>query len=153
LTGLLQDSDAAVRQAASRSLSSILGTDVSSVVSLDDAQRRREIRRLAQMPANPVTAARERGPQPTNGTPSADAPLTPAPARPTAGGSAPVPPPSADEALCAAVLGELRINIRGRVAADLARVLGAPLARVDDACALLCARGQAVRRGLKYFVA
>lgn len=170
LTGLLQDVDAAVRQAASKSLSRILGTDVSSVVTLDDAQRRREIRRLAAMPANPVTAAWEN-------RPSAQAPLAGAapPAREQMGAgaaneAAAVPPGTrvgapapaaihdstrvpADEALCAAVLAELRINIRGRAAPDLSRVLGAPAERVDEACALLCARGQAVRRGLKYFVA
>lgn len=137
LTGLLQDPDTAVRQAASRSLSRILGTDVSSVVALDDAQRRREIRRLAQLPANPVTAVAP-PPLPV---------VVAAPVKPEAAA------PSADEALCAAVLAELRINIRGRAAPDLSRVLVAPVERVDEACALLCARGQAVRRGLKYFVA
>lgn len=142
LTELLQDADVAVRQAASRSLSRILGTDVSSIVSLDDAQRRREIRRLAQLPANPVTAVAL---LPVAVTVPAEAPA-PAPVRES-------PAPSADEALCAAVLAELRINLRGRAAPDLSRVLGAPAERVDEACALLCARGQAVRRGLKYFVA
>jgi len=158
LTELLQDADATVRQAASRSLSRILGTDVSSVVALDDAQRRREIRRLAAMPANPVIAVRERAAaaqaQPGDGAMPAG-PLvgtTPVPAAASLAATH-APPPSADEALCAAVLAELRINIRGRAAPDLSRVLGAPVERVDEACALLCARGQAVRRGLKYFVA
>jgi len=141
-------------------------------VTLDDAQRRREIRRLAAMPANPVTAMREdRSPAqaplavsapPAHGPTSAGAANEAAGAQPaiplalappgTAVG-APAPRVPADEELCAAVLAELRINIRGRAAPDLSRVLGAPAERVDEACALLCARGQAVRRGLKYFVA
>jgi len=159
LTGLLQDADETVRQAASRSLSRILGTDVSSVVALDDAQRRREIRRLATMPAKPVTAVREKAA--TSGVMAAwpDGSLavtTPAPAAEPLAATPDLPRgprASPDEALCAAVLAELRINIRGRGAPDLSRVLGAPVERVDEACALLCARGQAVRRGLKYFVA
>jgi hypothetical protein len=51
------------------------------------------------------------------------------------------------------VLAELRISIRGRTVPDMARALGAPSERVEEACALVSARGQAVRRGLKYFVA
>ncbi|HEY8211926.1 MAG TPA: hypothetical protein VIG99_30800, partial [Myxococcaceae bacterium] len=105
---------------------------------LEDAQRRREIRKLAAMPANPVTAMAEVPP------PSRESPA------PVAAAAA---SPSGDEALCAAVLAELRINIRGRAAPDLARILGASPERVEEACALLSARGQAVRRGLKYFVA
>ena len=137
LTGFLQDADASVRQAASRSLSRILGTDVSSVVSLDDAQRRREIRRLSALPAQPMTAAMEPEPPPPE----------------------PAPPPvainrsAADEALCSAVLAELRTSLRGRTSPDLSRILGAPPERVEEACALVSARGQAFRRGLKYFVA
>jgi len=134
LTALLQDADTSVRQAASRSLSRILGTDVSAVVGLDEPQRRREIRKLAALPSNPVTA------------------VAPLPARAAVPEERPAAP-SRDEALCAAVLAELRINIRGRGAQDLARLLGAPPERVEEACALLGARGQAVRRGLKYFVA
>jgi hypothetical protein len=42
----LGDKDVEVRQAAAQSLSRVLGKDVSSVVSLDDAQRHREIRRI-----------------------------------------------------------------------------------------------------------
>ena len=148
LTGLLHDADASVRQAASRSLSSILGTDVSAVVPLDDARRRREIRRLAALPDNPVTAP----PAAPRARPPAPPEVPPPPARAAAPRAPPPASPGADEALCAAVLAELRSSIRGRGLPDLARALGVPEARAEEACALASARGQAVRRGLKYFV-
>src|SRR5262249_9052191 len=54
LLDALRDKEPKVREAAAQSLSRILGKDVSSVVSLDDSQRRREVRRLASLPTNPV---------------------------------------------------------------------------------------------------
>ncbi|WP_375756134.1 HEAT repeat domain-containing protein [Corallococcus exercitus] len=59
LLGALDDSEARVRKAAAQSLSRILGHDVSAVVALDDAHRRREIRRLATLPVKPVRATLE----------------------------------------------------------------------------------------------
>ncbi|RKG85705.1 hypothetical protein D7W82_18620 [Corallococcus sp. CA049B] len=56
LLGALDDGEARVRKAAAQSLSRILGHDVSAVVALDDAHRRREIRRLATLPVKPVRA-------------------------------------------------------------------------------------------------
>ncbi|MFB1482338.1 HEAT repeat domain-containing protein [Corallococcus sp. RDP092CA] len=56
LLGALDDGEARVRKAAAQSLSRILGQDVSAVVALDDAHRRREIRRLATLPVKPVRA-------------------------------------------------------------------------------------------------
>jgi HEAT repeat protein len=50
----LMDSEPRVRKAAAQSLSRILGQDVSSMVGLDEPQRRREIRRLAALPVQPV---------------------------------------------------------------------------------------------------
>ncbi|MCY1046503.1 HEAT repeat domain-containing protein [Corallococcus sp. bb12-1] len=55
----LDDGEARVRKAAAQSLSRILGHDVSAVVTLDDAHRRREIRRLATLPVKPVRATLE----------------------------------------------------------------------------------------------
>ncbi|TSC27673.1 HEAT repeat domain-containing protein [Corallococcus sp. Z5C101001] len=52
----LDDDEARVRKAAAQSVSRILGQDVSAVVALDDAHRRREIRRLATLPVKPVRA-------------------------------------------------------------------------------------------------
>ena len=55
LVRALRDSDNKVRKAAAQSLSRIVGEDVSSMVELDDAQRRREIRRISSLPSRPVT--------------------------------------------------------------------------------------------------
>ncbi|WP_233595900.1 MULTISPECIES: HEAT repeat domain-containing protein, partial [Corallococcus] len=55
----LDDGEVRVRKAAAQSLSRILGHDVSAVVALDDAHRRREIRRLATLPVKPVRATLE----------------------------------------------------------------------------------------------
>src|SRR5260370_27839242 len=52
----LADHDPKVRDAAAQSLSRILGKDVSSVVELDDRQRRREVRRLSALPSGPLTS-------------------------------------------------------------------------------------------------
>jgi hypothetical protein len=51
----MRDVDLRVRRAASQSMSKLLGKDVTSLVSLDDAHRRREVRRLATLPAAPVS--------------------------------------------------------------------------------------------------
>jgi hypothetical protein len=61
----LLDPELRVRKAAAQSLSRILGHDVSSVVGLDEPQRRREVRRLATLPAHPVRAALEVRPAPS----------------------------------------------------------------------------------------
>jgi hypothetical protein len=62
-------------------------------------------------------------------------------------------PRQLSEALCSAVAGELRTSLRGRTAAELSAITGEPPAVVTDACELLAARGQAVRRGTKFFAA
>jgi hypothetical protein len=157
----LDDGDAEVRAAAARSLSRLLGEDLSPLLALDPLQRRREIRRLAQLPLvarrapvdvrpvkSPVVTAAARPSLPTHAHPGP----TPAVAL-----SAPrvavavVAAPTIDEALCAAVLSDLRGAIRGRTAEELCE--GRELSAVAEACAALVARGQAVRRGRKLFVA
>ncbi|MBL8924375.1 MAG: HEAT repeat domain-containing protein [Myxococcaceae bacterium] len=52
----MRDPELRVRRSASQAMSRLLGQDVSQLVELDEAQRRREVRRLAQVPANPVKA-------------------------------------------------------------------------------------------------
>jgi HEAT repeat protein len=52
----MRDPEVRVRRSASQALSRLLGQDVSQLVDLDEAQRRREVRRLAQVPSNPVKA-------------------------------------------------------------------------------------------------
>ncbi|RKG67945.1 hypothetical protein D7V80_14320 [Corallococcus sp. CA054B] len=292
LLGALDDGEARVRKAAAQSLSRILGHDVSAVVALDDAHRRREIRRLATLPVKPVRATLEVKPVPAApvvaevtqpvaamAAPQVGAPVAvpqaipsipehtavpvsladvaantsqwtatpmaapalavatvgaarsapaamhgaaPAPARvanggpvsfasgpaappsrpvastspaPTAPPAAPVPPaapaqpavrrtpvqaalvamgappparapapsaappvppkrgPSPVEALCGAMLQEVRVAVRGRSLAELTSGLSAPAELAQEAVALLVARGAIVRRGHKYFAA
>ena len=166
----LRDPERKVRQAAAMSLSRILGHDVSAVVAMDDAQRRREIRRLASLPVRPVTPtsgglapavaplplappaelgvsgakARPSGPSEASGS----LPALPPPAPPAA---RPVMPRTAPEALCGSVMIEIRTAIRGRTPVELAAATGASTNAISEACELLCARGQAVRRGAKFF--
>jgi hypothetical protein len=173
----LRDPDLKVRQAASQSLSLILGEDVSGVAALDDVQLRREVRRLSTLPANPVLAKsippapRAARPQPaaTVTRPAAPAPVAarapaappapvatarpPAPVTAAAMRSAPPPPPQVPEALCSALASEIRCAIRGRTLADLTSSSHEPPSSVEQACELLIARGQVVRRGQKYFAA
>ncbi len=61
----LMDPELRVRKAAAQSLSRILGHDVSSVVGLDEPQRRREVRRLATLPSQPVRASLVAPPAPS----------------------------------------------------------------------------------------
>ncbi|NTX09831.1 HEAT repeat domain-containing protein [Myxococcus sp. CA056] len=83
----------------------------------------------------------------------AAAPAQPAPraaeARPPSGrsGASPV------EALCAQMLMEVRVAVRGRSLAELTTALGAPVELAQEALTLLSARGSVVRRGHKYFAA
>jgi hypothetical protein len=160
----LRDKEPKVRQAAAQSLSRILGKDVSAVVSLDDPQRRREVRRLASLPTNPVKSdgktrafvkgywgvatqptANEREPAVSAALPSQVTPDSrPSPAHPLIAGA---------ESLCGLVMAEIRAALRGRSLQDLAGASRASPDQVQQACELLVARGQAVRRGLKYFAA
>jgi HEAT repeat protein len=55
LLDAMRDPDLRVRRAASQSLSRLLGQDVTSLVSLDDAHRRREVRRISTIPSAPAT--------------------------------------------------------------------------------------------------
>ncbi|QRN96345.1 HEAT repeat domain-containing protein [Archangium violaceum] len=84
----LKDSEVRVRRAAAQSLSRILGQDVSAVVDMDEGRRRREIRRLAGLPVQPVRASLvPKAPPPVRAPEPAPAP---APA-PVAAARAPVP--------------------------------------------------------------
>lgn len=142
----LDDRERKVRQAAADALERILGADVSFVVSLSEAQRKREIRRLASLPVDEakVRTRLASRPQPA----ARAAPASPEPP------AAPAPAPRlANEALGAAVLAEVRAAIRGCALAELARSLNVTAAQVEETADLLVARGQAVRRGHKLFVA
>jgi len=182
LVKAMSDGDEKVRAAAAQGLSRILGEDVSAVVTLDNSQRRRELRRIASLPERPVRAPLQ-VPVPAAAAapavvaaPVAAAPeavAVPAPVqRPSSSAPAVVqaavahelptqrvlvpPPPAAPyitETICEQVLGDVRVSIRGKLPEDIARGTGLELEQVAEAVALLVARGHAVRRGLKVFVA
>lgn len=187
LFALMEDASSKVRRAAAQSLSRILGCDVTPVVELESAQRRRELRRIAGLPVNPVRTALP----PTAATLrriaeheaaqqrlAAVVPLNAAPARQSPGGRqgtaaqaqaaaasavavgratgvalAVAPAPEPDEHLCAGMLAELRTALRGRTEPELCRALRVSATEIEDAVALLSARGQVVRRGLKLYLA
>jgi hypothetical protein len=147
-----------VRRSASQALSSALGRDVTSLVHLDDAQRRREVRRLAspealeQLPR--FVGAAQRVPAPA-------APVrAPAPAAPKVAQVAAVAVKrsavavlEADRTVHAVVLTELRAAIRGKTLAELQAAAGASSEATLGACTVLMSEGAILRRGLKYFVA
>ena len=139
----MRDPEEKVRKAASESLSKLLGRDVSQVVGMDDAPRRRAVRKLAQLPNQPAAelmSARSAA----VGAPSRArvAVLEAAPAA-----------PRVDEQLCGSLVVELRSALRGRTLAELTRTLSHAEETTLLACRLLEGRGQIVKRGLKYFVA
>jgi hypothetical protein len=93
LLDALLDADRRVRKSAAQSLSRILGQDVSAVVDLDEPQRRREIRRLSLLPAQPVKAPLSaRPPPPAPSAPKAVPPAPPPPAAPEPVAVRPAPP-------------------------------------------------------------
>ncbi|MFE8605073.1 HEAT repeat domain-containing protein [Archangium violaceum] len=89
----LKDDEVRVRRSASQSLSRILGQDVSAVVDMDEGRRRREIRRLATLPVQPVRASLLPKPAPRAAAPVA-APAAPAAVQAPAPVARPSPAPS-----------------------------------------------------------
>lgn len=132
----LKDSEPGVRRAAAQSLSRILGQDVTAVADMEEGRRRREVRRLCLLPAQPVRASLSARP--------------PAPAPPAARAR---PEPSRVEQLCGVLLADLRAAIRGRTLGELLSGRALEAAVAEEAIALLVARGVVVRRGHKYFAA
>ncbi|MFZ5469551.1 MAG: HEAT repeat domain-containing protein [Myxococcota bacterium] len=134
LQAALRDPEKKVRAAAAQSLSRLLGEDLSALVDLDEAKRRREVRRIAALPLAPLSLwERERVRGGSSGS------LTPS--------------LSQGERVCGELLRELRIAIRGRTLAELAAAAHGDARVAQEACELLVARGQAVKRGTKYFAA
>ncbi|MBK7863552.1 MAG: HEAT repeat domain-containing protein [Archangiaceae bacterium] len=149
LLAAMRDRELKVRKAAAQSLSRLLGRDVVPMVELDEANRRREVRKLQHAPSRPVLYVAKPA------APAAPA-RAPAPAMAVAAPAsriAVVTVESVAEALCAPVLVELRTAIRGRTVSELCTTFNQPQAVVTAACAALQARGQAVQRGQKFFVA
>ena len=155
----LSDGDPKVRDAAAQSLSRILGKDVSPVVGLDDPQRRREVRRLAALRIDPAaeeakTRAMVKSYINFATQPSADAELQPvSPTSLSESTPHPAPPPQTAEGLCTAIVSDIRCALRGCSLSELASSNKCTPDMAQEACELLVARGQVVRRGLKYFAA
>lgn len=133
----MRDVDLKVRTAAAQSLSRMLGHDVTGVVGLSDVQRRREVRRIALLPANPVRATLTK----KSAVAVVEAEVA-APAK-----------PFIDEVLCSNVMVELRSSIRGRPLDQLAAGTRASAEDTFRALKVLETRGHIVQRGAKYFVA
>ncbi|MFN0061887.1 MAG: HEAT repeat domain-containing protein [Myxococcaceae bacterium] len=128
LLELMLDSDLRVRRAAAQSLTRLLGQDVMPLLALEAPERRRALRKLSSAPAAAATRV--------------DTWLENAVKR-----------PMSDEHVAGAVLNELRAAIRGKTPLELSNGASASEDVVGQALALLIARGQVVRRGLKYFTA
>lgn len=153
----MRDVDLRVRRAASQSLSRLLGKDVTSLVCLDDAHRRREVRRLSTVPSKPVTSLSQRPAAPVRL--AAPAPVAvavaaaPARARVAVIEVEAAAPAAPNASLLTSAMRELRASIRGRQLSELADGIGASTEETMKVCGTLMAQGQVVRRGLKYFVA
>jgi hypothetical protein len=159
----MRDADLRVRRSASQALSRLLGHDVTPLVGLDDAHRRREVRRIAslepipfsQRPAPaPVAAAVVAAPRPAPAAVHA-APVATQPARRAAVAVTAVVEAEApiSQQVRATILTELRAAIRGCLLADLADAARVPTNEAMRTCGALISEGAIVRRGLKYFVA
>jgi HEAT repeat protein len=146
LQSLLRDADIKVRRGAAEGLSRILGADVSAVAALDDVQLRREVRRLAALPSNPVHL------QAPPARPEREVEVRTAALEQLAE-ALPEAAPAVPEDLCSALTVEVRAAIRGRTLAELVQMTRASSEAVNSACELLVARGELVRRGQKYFTA
>ncbi|WP_370641891.1 HEAT repeat domain-containing protein [Myxococcus faecalis] len=128
---------------------------------------------VPSQPAQPVAAPPNAG-APQRAAPPPSRPAAPAPrlspvqaALVAMGAPAPQPAtrseeprpvaarPSASpvETLCAPMLHEVRVAVRGRSLAELTAALGVPVELAQEAITLLSARGAVVRRGHKYFAA
>ncbi|MFO0599623.1 MAG: HEAT repeat domain-containing protein [Myxococcaceae bacterium] len=163
LLDAMRDRELRVRRAASQSLSRLLGQDVTSLVSLEDAHRRREVRKLASVPSAPVPvaltprpvlrAARVQAPVAATAVNAVAAPQPVAAKVAVAVVEEVVAPPVASPEQQSAILRELRASIRGRPLADLSATIGATADDTLRACGALLSAGQIVRRGHKYFVA
>ncbi len=146
LLAALDDPFLAVREAAARSLSRLLGVEVEGVAGLEGPQRRREIRRLTSLPVASVSAR-------ARSALAREEPSARAATGRTQVAVVEVAPRTSPEALCKPVLGQLQSAMRGCSLGELVQVLGGPAEAIEVACALLTARGQVVRRGTKLFVA
>jgi HEAT repeat protein len=151
LTQALNDSDAKVRRSASQALSSLLGHNVSSVVSLDDAQRRREVRKLSSMPLAEVIVPSVKLASRTNVSSAGAQKFSSA--KTTVAVVEAVTVQKVSIQLAPQALGVLRASLRGQQLPELAEALCVSADEAFSILSHLMAKGSVVRRGHKYFVA
>ncbi len=140
LLAAMKDRDEKVRRSASQAWSRHLGTDVTAVVRLDEAQRRREVRRIASLPVGP-RAAETRA--------VVVAPVV----QKTEQLVARRAEPKHDQQLVKSkIVAELRAAIRGKPLDDLAHAVGLSARETEAVVEELVMQGAAVRRGAKVYV-
>jgi HEAT repeat protein len=136
----MRDVEPKVRRAAAKSLSKLLGREVGHLVELEDAERRRQVRKLSFVPPQAVDFEKvlnlARG--------------ATAKKQLVAVLEAPVGP---DPKVLDKLMLELRTSIRGRPLEVLAQAVSLPQPQTLEACQVLMAKGQIVQRGAKFFVA
>ena len=173
LLDAMRDPDLRVRRSASQAMSRLLGRDVTNLVSLDVAQRRREVRRLVNEPAVPMSAREVIVQKPKPVAPArtqavhhvapglvrAPRPVAqavqakPATARVAVIEEVEAPVETVSPTLLAGVMRELRASIRGCPVDSLSASVQASHPQTLHALTTLLEQGQVVRRGHKYFVA
>lgn len=159
----LDDKDVSVRRAAAKGLSRTFGPEVFAVADLDAGRRRREIRRLSQIPADhrpalaPPLAEAVRPPEARGAVRRAAMPESPSPpsAPPpeaTSEPAAPDWPPVLSPELEDEVLSSVTAALRGKSPEELVRAVSAPAQAVLAAATSLEKRGRLIRRGQRYFL-
>jgi hypothetical protein len=163
LFAALDDEDVSVRRAAAKGLSRTFGPEVFAAADLDAGRRRREIRRLSQIPADhrpalaPPLAEAARISEARGAVRRALKPESPsAPSAPppekTSEPAAPEWPPVLSPELEDEVLSSVTAALRGKSPDELVRAVSAPAQAVLAAATSLEKRGRLIRRGQRYFL-
>jgi hypothetical protein len=140
----LDDADPTVRRAAAKGLSRLVGEDVVPVADLDQAARRRQMRRLAD------SKAMASGVQAPPSTPTSSVEIrVDAEARETGEREE----AGTDASVYTRIKSEIRASLRGRTLEELSQPLGISPESAVAAAAALERSGALVRRGQRYFLA
>lgn len=163
LFAALDDEDVSVRRAAAKGLSRTFGPEVFAAADLDAGRRRREIRRLSQIPADhrpalaPPLAEAARVSEGRGAVRRVAIPESPsAPSAPppevASEPAAPEWPPVLSPELEDEVLSSVTAALRGKSPEELVRAVSAPAQAVLAAATSLEKRGRLIRRGQRYFL-
>jgi HEAT repeat protein len=143
----LDDNDPTVRRAAAKGLSRLVGEDLISVADLDQAARRRQMRRIAESRKAIVESAiPAAAPEPK---PVEAVVRPPIPAAPVPVAAA----PESSSEVFARIKSEIRASLRGKTPEELREPLGLTMESVVAAARALEKSGALVRRGQRYFLA